>query len=79
MEGAAVPADLEPILNISGAPRLVGSPVFMGKGDCRRVARSTRPLGPKLLSKVETSCLAVRAFMSCPRKLRGAVPKTFKR
>ena len=35
----------------------------------------TRPLGGKLLSEVETSCLVLRTFMSCPRKLRGAALK----
>ena len=31
----------------------------------------TRPLGGKLLSEVETSCLVLRTFMSIPRKRRG--------
>jgi hypothetical protein len=30
-----------------------------------------RPLGTKLLSEVETSCLVLRTFMSIPRKRRG--------
>jgi hypothetical protein len=54
-------------ISISGAPRLLGSPLFLGKADCRHGSPINRPLGTKL------SLLAVRAFMSFPLRGGGGV------